>query len=245
MPRAKTSIDIRDLVGVAETAAQRSFTVAADQLNTTQSTLSRQVARIENELSVTVFRRGWSGTETTREGDLVCQHARAIRTLLAAAEGRLYSATDKHPRFETSLTLAQLEIVDAVRRTRGATAAGNELGRNQSSVSRSLSDLQQHLGLTLFSRSTRGLEPLPAALEFCDLFERISRVIETLRAQLKREQGELAGRVAIGILPFSAQGIVARAFAQISERHPRPGWCWSRAPIPASSGPCVRAKSKA
>lgn len=221
MARVKQELDIRDLVGVAVAADLRNFKLAAEQLNTTQSTLSRQVARVESELNVTIFRRGWSGTETTREGDLVCQFARAIREVLAASEQRLFSDRSSHPRFETSLTLTHLEVIEAVRRTRGATAAASELSRNQSSISRALSDVQQHLGLTLFSRTMRGLEPLPAALEFSDLYERISRILENLRAQLTREQGQLAGRVAIGVLPFSMQRLIARAFAEISERHPQ------------------------
>lgn len=214
-------LDIRHLVAVAAVADIRNFRLAADQLHTSQPTLSRLIGRVEQTLGIEVFRRGWSGAETTREGDLVCQFARSIRQTLGAAEVRLFAGRRTHPRLERSLGIGDLRIIDAARRTGGATAAALELGCSQPVVSRTLTRVQQHLGLPLFQRSGSGLRPLPAAQELGDLHGRIAAALRALRDQLQAEEGQLAGRVAIGILPFSGQVLIPRVFARLSEDHPR------------------------
>ena len=44
---------------------------AAEELNMSQSTVSRSLAAAENFLAVSLFRRGWSGAEPTSEGEIV------------------------------------------------------------------------------------------------------------------------------------------------------------------------------
>lgn len=42
-----------------------------------------------------------------------------------------------------------------------------------------------------------------------------------LEARMRLPEGQIAGRVALGMLPFSGQAHVARAFALLTNRHPR------------------------
>lgn len=52
-------------------AKEQSFTKAAEQLNITQPTLSRQLAALENELGAKLFNRGGHSITLTNEGLLL------------------------------------------------------------------------------------------------------------------------------------------------------------------------------
>lgn len=56
---------MRNFLAAAE---EGSITKAAESLNLPQSTLSRQLARLEEELGAKLFTRGPQGIELTREG---------------------------------------------------------------------------------------------------------------------------------------------------------------------------------
>lgn len=52
-------------------ATEQSFTKAAEQLNITQPTLSRQLAALEDELGAKLFNRGGHSITLTNEGLLL------------------------------------------------------------------------------------------------------------------------------------------------------------------------------
>lgn len=67
---------IETFLDLCETA---SFTVTADRLDVTQSTISARVAALEAKLGHRLFRRGRAGTSLTPEGARFEPHARTIR----------------------------------------------------------------------------------------------------------------------------------------------------------------------
>lgn len=56
-------------------AKEQSFTKAAEQLNITQPTLSRQLAALEDELGAKLFNRGGHSITLTNEGLLLKRQA--------------------------------------------------------------------------------------------------------------------------------------------------------------------------
>lgn len=76
-------LEIREIAAIAAVAQARSFKIAAEMIHTTQPTLSRLIASAEQKLGVSLFRRGWSGAETTPRGDLA---VRACATVLSEIE---------------------------------------------------------------------------------------------------------------------------------------------------------------
>lgn len=69
---------LRDLEYVTASAGAGNFTRAAETLGISISTVSRRVARLENELGVALFERGHSGVRLTPGGRAVTQHARRV-----------------------------------------------------------------------------------------------------------------------------------------------------------------------
>ncbi len=71
-------MDLRVLRYFLMVAKEQSFTKAAEQLNITQPTLSRQLAALEKELGVKLFRRGGYSITLTNEGLLLKRRALEI-----------------------------------------------------------------------------------------------------------------------------------------------------------------------
>lgn len=71
-------MDLRVLRYFLTVAREQSFTKAAEQLNITQPTLSRQLAALEEELGAKLFNRGGHSITLTNEGLLLKRQALEI-----------------------------------------------------------------------------------------------------------------------------------------------------------------------
>lgn len=71
-------MDLRVLRYFLTVAREQSFTKAAEQLNITQPTLSRQLAALEDELGAKLFDRGGRSITLTNEGVLLKRRALEI-----------------------------------------------------------------------------------------------------------------------------------------------------------------------
>ncbi len=71
-------MDLRVLHYFLTVAREQSFTKAAEQLNITQPTLSRQLAALEEELGAKLFNRGGHQITLTNEGLLLKRRALEI-----------------------------------------------------------------------------------------------------------------------------------------------------------------------
>ena len=71
-------MDLRVLRYFLTVAREQSFTKAAEQLNITQPTLSRQLAALEEELGAKLFNRGGHQITLTNEGLLLKRRALEI-----------------------------------------------------------------------------------------------------------------------------------------------------------------------
>jgi DNA-binding transcriptional LysR family regulator len=85
-------VELRQLEYFVAVARHGQFTRAADALWVTQSALSQQVARLEAELGVALFRRTPHGAELTPAGEDLFARAQSILAEVAAARAQL----DRH-----------------------------------------------------------------------------------------------------------------------------------------------------
>jgi LysR family nitrogen assimilation transcriptional regulator len=76
-------MDIRELRYFTQVARSGSFVRAASVLNVTQSTISRQLQKLEAELDVTLLIRRPHGVEVTEAGSILLEQAEALINYLA------------------------------------------------------------------------------------------------------------------------------------------------------------------
>lgn len=213
-------LEIREILAIDAVARERSFKLAADALNTSQPTLSRLIATAEKRLGRALFRRGWSGAETTPQGDVVARICAGIISKIDAAQTEIFPEQTQMPTLKHNVRTVQLQVIEAICREGSVTLAAARLGKTQPFVSRVLNEFSKRFQLQLFHRTSKGMKTLAAGQVLGTLSSSITQTLLLLPEQFSNLGAEFAGRVSVGILPFSGQDLVFKAFAAITNEHP-------------------------
>jgi LysR family transcriptional regulator, carnitine catabolism transcriptional activator len=118
------------------------------------------------------------------------------------------------------LTIQQLRVIVAVHDCGGFTAAAQQLALVQSSVSRTVIEVERRLGVALFERTTRQLIPTTEGREFAAVAR---ATLETVDANLSHFAGFLdgqRGRVRIATLPSLAAILLPAIVSAYRDEHP-------------------------
>lgn len=201
-------------------AHKRSESDASVSLHLTQSSVSRALASAEKTLGCKLFFRGWGGSDLTTEGEIVVSHCNTIIKEISRAEQILSETATRHPVLRPHLEWRHLKILDTVVKLGSASAAANQLNISQPAVSRTLKELENMVRQPLFVRLRLGLEPTETATLLASLNARTSPCVQGIPQALAALPGHLTGRLSVGMLPFSSQDIVPKAFGILSNEHP-------------------------
>lgn len=113
-----------------------------------------------------------------------------------------------------------LRLFARVARTGSFTAAGQETGKSQPSVSRIISNLEKDLGVQLLVRSTHAVRLTEAGEEYLTRIEPILADIEEAN-HFVRGTGELRGRLRVGAPASFAQREIIPVLPEFLEQHPK------------------------
>jgi DNA-binding transcriptional LysR family regulator len=103
----------------------------------------------------------------------------------------------------------------------GFNSAARRLGVSKSIISRRIARLEAGLGIRLLSRTTRGISPTDAGLEYKARSERILAELEEAHEAVAQRAGGVAGRLRLSApLSFGVRH-VAPILAEMAQRHPR------------------------
>lgn len=118
------------------------------------------------------------------------------------------------------MDLRQLRYVLALDETRNYLRAAEALHISQSALSRSIQSLETTLGVTLFDRSKRKVEPT----EFGRLLIEHARTLDLAARDLDRDfalaRGLETGELRIGAGPYGGAMLVAKALGRLCAKHP-------------------------
>jgi DNA-binding transcriptional LysR family regulator len=117
------------------------------------------------------------------------------------------------------MNAAKLEHVVAIDRCESITAAAKSLNLTQSTVSRSLADIEGEVGYALFDRRARGVVATERGRVFLNRAARIISDLGQLEkdARASRESEETLIRV--GVSPASLQGLINKAIRRLIHHH--------------------------
>jgi DNA-binding transcriptional LysR family regulator len=118
----------------------------------------------------------------------------------------------------STVDLKRMRAVVEVARAESVTAAAEILGLTQSAVSRSVSEVEEALGVRLFERLPRGIEPTPAGRQFAEHARRLLGEVDALVEGARRSSSQIAGRLRIGLI--SCGGNASWAIARLARLHP-------------------------
>src|SRR4029077_5635527 len=116
--------------------------------------------------------------------------------------------------------LRHLELIAEIYDCRSILKASRRLNLSQPTVTKALQDVESTLGVPLFKRSNRGLEPTP----YGEIFARHAKIV---LAQLRHAAEELenlragySGRVTVGTLLAASASILPHAIALLKKQRP-------------------------
>jgi len=213
-------ISLKQARTIEAVANARGFEQAARLLNTSQPVVSRTIASAEELLGVSLFQRGWGGTEPTSFGETVIQRCKAATKLIRDAERDMEALVGERPNLSAFLRWHHLAAIAAVARWGSASEASKRLGITQPAVSRAIAAATEYVRRPLFTRHRSGLAATDTAHRLVSLRDQLEPILcSGDRFQLDAKRG-LAGRLAVGLLPFSGQELVARAFGALTGLNP-------------------------
>lgn len=119
------------------------------------------------------------------------------------------------------LRMRQLLLLEALGRERNLGRAAAGLGISQPAATKLLQQAEEALGLRLFTRLARGMEPTPTG-EALIRYARQSLVdFGFAREQMAALRSGLRGRLRIGTVPGALPQLLAPALAAYKRQHPR------------------------
>lgn len=119
-----------------------------------------------------------------------------------------------------NVTLRQLRAFVSIYRARSITRAAIELGITQSATSLLIQQLEAQLGVKLFDRTTRAVQPTAAADEALEVAERMLNDAHGLSRRMRDLSEARAGRVALLASAGTASALMPRVLAKFRAVHP-------------------------
>lgn len=117
------------------------------------------------------------------------------------------------------MDLAGLRVVKAVADTGSVSRAAESLHCVQSNVTARIKRLEEDLGVDLFLRLSRGMEPTPAGRVLAGYADRVLRLVAQARDAVAEAAGR-GGRLAIGSMESTAAVRLPRILARFHSDHP-------------------------
>jgi LysR family transcriptional regulator for bpeEF and oprC len=99
--------------------------------------------------------------------------------------------------------------------------AADTLGVLPSTVTRTIQELEAHLGARLLNRTTRALSATDAGLRYYDSCKALLRGVQEAEASVAQRAGPLRGTIKIGATSSLARHFIIPALPAFSRRHPR------------------------
>jgi LysR family transcriptional regulator of gallate degradation len=222
-----SGISLRHLRVFLAVAEAGGATRAAESLYRAQSAVTRSIQELEAALGVQLFERKANGMLPTVFGQALLFRAKRAAQEFELARQEIAARMAKKsaaPSASSSSTLFnehRLAAFVALARLRHMPTASVSLGITQPAVSASINRLESSLGVTLFTRTPKGML-LTEEGEL--LFFRTKRALAELRhvnAEIAALSGTMKGRVTVGVMPLGQMHILPRAIAKVIAAHPQ------------------------
>ena len=122
--------------------------------------------------------------------------------------------------YNMRMTIEQIRCVLAVAESGSFTAASRVVSLSQSAVSKKIALLERELGVVLFDRTTRNVQPTSAGKNFVHYAGEIVRNYDLLTSSLRSYHPTGSKRLIIGSIYFSPEQSIAPYVALYAHDHP-------------------------
>jgi len=218
------TLNIKHLRVFLEVVNSKSISKASSKVFLSQPAITQAIIKLENSLQTTLFSRQSGGMSVTESGTIFARRVTlALEELQNGIIGAIKSGGSNVRRSSSLLTLVtttQLKALISVCEHPNFSAASREVKISQSSLHRSIRELESLLGIILFEKSSIGIHAIKAAdilyksakIAFAD----INQGMDEINVYHRRE----VGNIAIGSMPFARNSILANTIINFSQTYP-------------------------
>jgi DNA-binding transcriptional LysR family regulator len=107
-----------------------------------------------------------------------------------------------------------------VYRTQSFRVGAEELGISQSTLTKSIARLENHLGVRLFNRTTRMVEPTDTARQLLPMAESTLASAGLFDEEARMLAGGKLGSIRVGAIALAAETLIVDALVQLTNSHP-------------------------
>lgn len=118
------------------------------------------------------------------------------------------------------LKLRHLQLLVAIDDLRNIGRVAASLNVTQPAVSKMLGEVERGLGVALFERTARGVNPTVYGAALVEHARQVLAKLDVARAELRDLLSGAAGKVSVGALPAVAPTLLPRSLALLKERSP-------------------------
>lgn len=219
------NLNLRHVRAFYEVGRAGSVTAATRRVFLSQSAITQAIANLERLFDTRLFTREKSGMVLTEPGGLFFNRARRALTSIQTGARRAQRGVEKPtqkglPKFEHSLTSAQLRSLIAIDQLRNFSLAARSIGVSQPSLYRAARDLERIAGLTFFNSNSRGVELTLAAQTFARFVRLAFAELNQGYDEISAWRGRDTSRISIGTLPLSRSYVLPRAIDELTRLRP-------------------------
>lgn len=217
------NFNLRHIFSLVDIADAGRLSAAAERAFVSQSALTQALRKVEDLAGERLFDRSGFGVTETRAGNLLIRRARRAIELLTNAEREVHT---KHSRqsqaspLHRHITTSQLRTLVAVVETGGYSTASRRLGVAQPTVHRAAKGLEALVGVNMFTRAPRGVEPSEVAKFLARYANLVLAEVRQGFEEVWEQQGRSDSRIAIGSLPLARSEFVPSAVTQLLAQFP-------------------------
>lgn len=217
--------NLRHLRAISEVVKTGSISKASETVFLSQPAITQAISKLEKSLNCELFERASDGMTPTDQGEVFSERIdRALDAISQGIADSLKQANGQRKsnvqRYLYNITTTQLKALIAVSNGGSFTEASRILEVSQSSVYRAAKDLEDILSITIFEKSSNGIQiskaggilVIASKLAFIEINQGIEE-IELLEENYK-------STITVGCLPLARTCLLPQTMNQFLEDYP-------------------------
>lgn len=220
-------LNTRHLRAFLSVARSGSVIRSSELVRRAQSAVTRAIKELEKELGVPLFERRAQGMLLTEFGRALLGRVERAFAEMETARATFKAAhpsaksTAHAPIFSLSIGRQRLLVFVELVEQHHMGAVADSLGISQPAASQALREIENGLGLKLFTRTAGGLQPTPLGALLGMHIRRALAEIRAGEAEIGSLQGAMAGRVTVGTLSLGRTRLLPTAIISLMKHYPK------------------------
>ena len=214
-------LSLRHLKLFETVARLQSVRRASEEFRLSQPAVTQAIAKLEEQVGFSLFERRASGSYLNEYGIIFHRRAERLFAQIEQALTELGAPAAGRGTLATRITRSQVRSLISVVEKGSFAQAARALDVSQASLHRAARDLERNLHKPLYHRTASGVIATPAGVELARKLKLATREIELGIEELHTANGEVGGRVAVGVLMMTGSFLFPPVLNEFIAAYPK------------------------